>query len=146
MGIWQFFDYYPDGGGCPITDWYNAQAVDVRAKFDATVDDMGITENWDDPELRSFGVLSRKPEHAGLAQVKFYVIQHNKKRQHRAIGRWRQDAKEFIFLVGFQKSGRTTIPQNALNEAVRLLGELELQRGEIHEHNMAEAGEGQELP
>jgi hypothetical protein len=146
MRIWQFFDYYPDGGGCPITDWYNAQEVEIRATFDATVADLEITEDWDDPELRSFGVLSRKPEHAGLAQVKFYVIQRGKKRHHRAIGRWRKDAKEFIFLAGFQKSGRTTIPPNALVDAVRLLGELEQQRGEIHEHNMAEAGEGQALP
>jgi hypothetical protein len=146
MRIWQFFDYYPDGGGCPITDWYNAQDVEIRAKFDAAVADLEITENWDDPELKSFGVLSRK--HAGLAQVKFYVIRRGKKRHHRAIGRWRRDAREFIFLIGFQKSGRTTIPPNALTEAVRLLGELELQRGEIHEHNddMAEAGEGQTLP
>jgi hypothetical protein len=140
MPLWQFFDYRPDGGGCPIREWYDAQDVKVRAVFDATVDDLATTENWDDPELLSFGVLSRKPEHVGLAQVKFYVVHEGKKRHHRAVGRWRQHAHEFIFLTGFQKSGRTRIPEDALDKAVRLLGELEQGRGEIHGHDMEEAG------
>lgn len=145
MKIWQFFDYYPDEGGCPIAEWYRAQEVEVRAKFAATRDDLEVTENWDDPDLRSFGVLGRKPEHIGLAQIKFYVIGKNGKKTHfRAVGRWRKEAKEFIFLTGFQKNGRSTIPPDALNDAVRLLQELEMQRGEIHEHDMAET-EGEAL-
>jgi hypothetical protein len=137
--IWQFFDYYPDGDACPIRDWYDAQEIEVKARFDAAVDVLEITEDWEHPELRSFGILKQKPEHAGLAQVKFYVIGNNGKKTHyRAVGRWRKEAKEFIFLTGFEKSGRSPIPANAFDEATRLLRELEQQRGEIHEHNMEE--------
>jgi hypothetical protein len=137
--IWQFFDYYPDESGCPIRDWYKAQTVEVQARFDATVDTLEITEDWENPQLRSFGVLERKPEHAGLSQVKFYVLGKNAKKTHyRAVGRWRKEAKEFIFLTGFKKDGRSPVPPNALDEAARLLKALEEQRGEIHEHNLEE--------
>jgi hypothetical protein len=145
MPVWQFFDYYPDGGGCPISDWYEAQTVPVRAVFAATVEDLGNTEDWSDPDLLSFDVLVQKPEHAGLSQVKFYVIEGRTKKHYRALGRWREEAHEFIFLTGLQKSGRVTIPHNAFDEAIRLLRELEQGRGEIHEHDMEEA-EGQTLP
>lgn len=140
MSRWRFFDYFPEGGGCPIRDWYNQQTVEVQAEFDATVADLAITDNWDDPQLMSFGLFSRNPAHAGLAQVKFRVIQRRDKRNYRALGRWRREAREFIFLTGFQKSGRTRIPENAIVEATRLLRELEEMRGEIRDHDVEEAG------
>jgi hypothetical protein len=143
MKLWQFFEYYPEEGGCPFNAWYSAQEPEVKARFVATRDTLAITEDWDDPDLRSFDVFTRKPEHAGLAQVKFYVITKGGKKTHyRVVGRWRKDAKEFIFLTGFKKNGRNPIPPDALKDAVILLRELEEQRGEIHEHDMAEA-EGQ---
>jgi hypothetical protein len=146
MPLWQFFDYYPDEGGCPIREWSEAQDVKVRAVFDATVADLAMTEDWEDEDLLSFDVLRRRPEHVGLAEVRFYVIQNNKKTNYRAIGRWRTEAREFIFLMGFQKNGRPTIPPNALQEAVRLLNQLNQGRGEIHEHfseDVEEADGGQ---
>jgi hypothetical protein len=136
--IWQFFDYFPDEGRCPFRDWYERQDSAVRARFDSTVDTLEITEDWQTPPLKFFGVFERKQEHAGLAQVKFYVEQHGKKTHYRAVGRWRMAAKEFIFLTGFRKDGRSPVPPDALDEAVRLLKELEDQRGEIHEHDMEE--------
>lgn len=139
MPIWRFYDYFPEGEGCPIRAWLDAQETEIRARFDATVAELGRTEDWSDPDLLSFGVFKR-PEHAGLSQVKFYVIRENKKRHHRAVGRWRPEAFEFIFINGFQKNGRTPIPPNALDEAVRLLGELNDGRGEIHEHDLEEIG------
>lgn len=139
MPIWRFFDYFPDGGGCPIRTWQDTLDVEGRARFDATVLELSRTEDWNDPELLSFGVFKR-PEHTGLSQVKFYVIRQNKKRHHRAVGRWRSEAHEFIFINGFQKNGRMPFPPNALDEAVRLLRELNEGRGEIHEHDLEEIG------
>ena len=134
MPLWRFRDYHPEGGGCPIVEWYRAQDVDVRAAFDATVADLAVTEDWNDPDLMSFDVFTRKPEHLGLAQVKFYVIQGQRKRHFRAVGLWRQQEREFIFLGGFEKSGRTTIPPEAFDGILRLRVELEENKGEIHEH------------
>jgi hypothetical protein len=48
---------------------------------------------------------------------------------------WREEQGEFVFLVGFQKSGRTTIPANAMAEAMRLREELEEGRGHTYGHS-----------
>jgi hypothetical protein len=149
MRIWQFFDYSPEGGGCPITEWYEVQEAAVRAAFDATVEDLAATEEWNDSP--SFGTLDRNPAHAGLSEVRFYAFQNNRKINYRAIGRLRGEAREFIFFVGLAKSGRVTIPPDALLEAARLLRQLEQGRGEINAHfqeenDMAENGEGPQIP
>lgn len=134
MPLWRFMDYHPEGGGCPITQWYEAQDVEVRAAFDATLIVLADTEDWADEELLSFDVFVRKPEHLGLAQVKFYTIRNGKKRNFRAVGLWRQEQREFIFLGAFEKSGRTTIPPGAFRDILNWRIELEKKKGRIHEH------------
>jgi hypothetical protein len=150
MRIWQVFDYFPEGGACPIRDWYDAQIAEVRAAFDATIGELATLDDWED-EVPAFEKLERRPEHGGLCWIRFEVTQGRQKFQYRAVGRWRKEAREFIFLVGLRKNGRPTIPPNALDDAVRLLRQLEQGRGEIHEHfeeeeGMAEDGDGQEVP
>lgn len=149
MAIWQFFDYHPEGGGCPVTDWYDQQPVEVRAALDAVVDDLAVTENWTDSE--SFEELTRREEHLGLSWLRFHAVVQGRKINYRAVGRWREAAREFIFLGGLQKNGRVTIPPDAMNDAIRLLRQLEQGRGEVNGHfeeeeDMAEDGGGEEVP
>jgi hypothetical protein len=150
MRIWQIFDYFDEGGVCSTRDWYAAQLPPVQAAFNAAVGELATLEDWED-EVPSFEILDRNPGHAGLSWIRFEATIESQKRQYRAVGRYRRDAREFILLRGLQKSGRTTVPPNAMDDAVRLLRQLEQRRGEIHGHfeeeeGMAEDGSGQEVP
>jgi hypothetical protein len=115
--------------------------VKAQAAFDATVEDLANTNTWDDnDEVPSFKALTKKPEHWGLGEVRFYIIEYQpgkkqKKRHFRAIGLWRREGREFIFLAGFEKSGRVTIPPNAMRAATTMRIDLEHDIGEIHDHD-----------
>jgi hypothetical protein len=148
MRIWQVFDYFPEGEACPIRIWYSVQLPEVQAAFDAAIEDLATIDDWDD-RGKEFGKLGRRAEHDGLSWIRFEVTQGRQKFQYRAVGRYRREAHEFIFLVALRKNGRSTIPPNALDDARRLLRQLEQGRGEIHEHfeeDVEEAGDGQEVP
>jgi len=141
MPLWKFRDYWPSAVKCPIADWYAGICVEAQAAFDATWDDLAKTENWDDPEeVPSFKALTEKADHLGLGEVRFYIVTHQpgqkqKKRNFRAIGLWKREAREFIFLTGFEKSGRVTIPPNAMQDAQTMRIALENEEGEIHDHD-----------
>jgi hypothetical protein len=149
MRIWQVFDYFPDDETCPIREWRDAQFPEIQAAFEATLGNLAATEDWED-EVPAFEKLERRPEHNGLTWIRFEVTIERRKLQYRGVGRYRKEAREFVLLVGLQKSGRNTIPPGALNDAVRLLRQLEQGRGEIHEHFEEEEGvaedDGQALP
>jgi hypothetical protein len=150
MRTWQVFDYFSEDETCPIRAWRDAQIPAVSAAFEATVEILATMDEWE-PDVPEFEILERNPAHAGLSWIRFEVVLGRTKFQYRAVGRWRKEAREFILLVGLQKSGRTTIPPNALNDASRYLRLLEQRRGGIYEHfeeeeGLAEAGEGQEIP
>lgn len=106
----------------------------VQATLAATMSTLAATEDWSDPELKSFKVFTRKPEHLGLAEVRFKVIEKSKKRQFRVIGLWRQEEREFICLMGFEKKGRSPYPTDAFEIAMRLRILLEEGKGFIYEH------------
>lgn len=134
MALWRFLEYQTDEGECHFRDWCRVQSPAILATLEATLVTLGATENWDDPELKNFKVFTRKPEHLGLAQVQFEVIQGTKKRQFRVLGLWRQEQKEFVFLMGFEKKGRSPNPPNAFEVALDLRMQIEDERGLIYDH------------
>lgn len=136
MPLWQFLDYCPQEGENCIQDWYSAQDVSVQARFDATLDLLSIKRHWvrkepDDPEVGEFKVLER--QHVGLCEIRFEV-DRPKKRQFRPLGIWREESYIFILLNAYEKSGRATIPPNALNRALELKAMWEEGRGTICDH------------
>ncbi len=134
MALWRFLEYQTDEQERHFRDWYELQIPIIQATLDATLVTLGATENWDDPELENFKVFTRKPGHLGLAQVQFEIIQGKKKRQFRVLGLWRQEQREFILLVGFEKNGRSPNPPNAFEVAQDLRMQIEDGRGLIYDH------------
>lgn len=134
MAFWQILEYQTDEGEHHFRDWYGAQAPVVVATLEATLVTLGATEDWDDPELRSFKVFTRKPEHLGLAQIQFEVIEGKKKHQFRVLGLLRQEQKEFVVLMGFEKNGRSPNPPNAYDLALDLRMQIEDGRGLIYDY------------
>jgi hypothetical protein len=57
MPLWRFLDYYPEGGGCPIANWYDGLDIPVQTAFDATVRELETVEDWNDEDLKSFKIL-----------------------------------------------------------------------------------------
>jgi len=137
MGLWRFLDYLADDQ-VPrnlIQHWYGQQAVEVQAEFDATVATLGATENW--KKAKAFKPLTR--EHRGLGEIRFTVRtgrgRKETKRRFRPVGMWREDAREFIFLIGCEKLPRgVLIPADAFELALRHKAKLERGEGDICEH------------
>lgn len=135
MPLWRFLDYCPVENGSCIRDWYDVQEPNVKAAFDVTVELLSIQRKWvaelGDPEIGSFKVLNR--EHAGLSEIRFEV-DRPKKRHFRPLGIWMEGTYIFIFLNAYEKSGRCTIPPNALKRALELKALWEEGKGTICDH------------
>jgi hypothetical protein len=138
MALWRFLDYRADRGTPPlrnlIQDWYGAQGVDVQAEFDATVGVLGATTNW--RKAKEFKPLTKK--HTGLGELRFSVKtkKHGKVviRRFRPVGIWREEAGEFIFLIGCEKAHGVYDPAGAFDLALDLKAKLESGEGELCEH------------
>lgn len=137
MSPWRFIAYHPRGVGCPIRDWYDAQHPKVRTAFDFTVGILKGTDVW--IGTREFREL--EGEHLGLAEVRFNVEfpkpgspSGQVKRRFRPLGVWRPREREFVFLVGYEKSGRMWLPSNAFKLAFRFKREFELGMGEVNDY------------
>jgi hypothetical protein len=90
--------------------------------------------DWNDPEVEQFDVFTRKVEDLGLAQVKYEVERERRKRQFRVIGLWREELRELVMLMGFEKSGRSPIPADAFIIARRMRLLVEEDKGLLYEH------------
>lgn len=138
MKTWVFRDYFPETGGCPIREWYARQDPAVQAAFDATVDILRATEEWRDRAVKEFKQLSGV--HAGLSEILFDVevktagARKVTKRKFRPVGVFREAEREFIFLMGCEKSGRIYIPTDAFGTALKLKAALDKGLGAIDEH------------
>lgn len=136
MALWKFLDYRTDDWPARnlIQVWYGEQDSDVRAEFDATVAILAVTEDW--TKVKGFKVLTKR--HFGLAELRFFVKseKHGKKviRRFRPVGIWREKEREFVFLVGCEKSGATYTPTNAFDLALEFKAKLERGNGGTCEH------------
>lgn len=138
MTPWAFRDYFLETGGCPIREWYAGQDPAVQVAFDATVDILKATDDWTDPKVKEFKQLSGP--HAGLSEILFDVeartlgARKASKRRFRPVGVLRQYEREFIFLMGCEKSGRIYMPTGAFDTALKLKAALDKGLGAIDEH------------
>jgi hypothetical protein len=132
MSLWQIKAYYRPDGSCPIQDWYAEQDETVQARFDATLATLAATVDWTD--TKQFKVLSRG--HVGLGEVRFKIEEKGRPvRRFRPVGIWPPLAhREFILLVGCEKTKRLYLPPNAFALALELKAQLEAGIGEIHEY------------
>ena len=114
MALWRFMAYCMEGSGENlIATWYEAQDPAVQAAFDATLLTLGDTPDWSDEEVKEFKVLTQ--EHVGLGEIRFNIEWKEEgrrpyKRRFRPLGIWPPTGKDFIILLGCEKSGRTEIP------------------------------------
>jgi len=138
MRPWTLRDYFPETGGCPIREWYARQDAAVQANFDATVNILRATDDWTASEVKEFKLLSAA--HAGLAEIVFDVevrkagARKVSKRKFRPVGVFRPEEREFIFLLGCEKSGRIYIPSDAFEKALKLKAAFEKGLGAIDDH------------
>lgn len=139
MSAWKFKEYRVPAGACPhgenpFSAWYDAQNPTVRSTLEATIIILASTDDWNDPELKSFKELTEKPADVGLSEVRFKVIDGQKKRQFRVVGIWRQELHDFVFLMGLEKNGRSPNPPNAFEIARDLRLLMKEGKGLIYEH------------
>jgi hypothetical protein len=137
MALWSFWDYITEDNQDLIADWYALQDDDVQAQFDATLLILSATEDWESEHLEVFKSLKR--EHAGLGEIRFHVMAlapgaaRPHRRRFRPVGIWPAVNREFILILGCEKSGRTFIPHDAFGLAIRHKALLEEGRGMIRE-------------
>jgi hypothetical protein len=136
MSLWRFLDYRTDDDRPRnlIQIWYGQQDVEVQAAFDATVAVLKATENWE--KTKEFKVLKRK--HAGLSEIRFWVqtMKYGKQitRRFRPVGIWREEEREFVFLLGCEKALGLYSPPDSFELALRYKAKLERGEGDTCEH------------
>jgi hypothetical protein len=138
MALWRFFDYITEDGHNLIERWYELQDPEVRATFDATLLILAATADWEAEDVEEFKPLAN--EHRGLGEVRFHVnaLAPGAKRPHRRrfrpVGVWPVAVnREFIRVLGCEKSGRTFMPHNAFGKALGYKALLEEGRGTTRE-------------
>ncbi|MGH7829461.1 MAG: hypothetical protein ACREP8_04730 [Candidatus Binatia bacterium] len=132
MPPWTFLDYWPEPGVNPIRAWYGEQDEEVQAAFDVTVNQLNGTEDWEADDVEEFKELTE--EHAGLSEIRFEITQNRRKRKFRPLGIYLREQRQFIFLVGLEKSGRILTPPRAFELALDYKRRLDEGRGFTDEH------------
>jgi hypothetical protein len=138
MALWKFFNYVTEDNRNLMDEWYTAQDPEVQAEFDATLFILGATEDWEDENVEEFKALTKA--HAGLGEIRFSVdalasgAKKPHRRRFRPVGIWPPAMnREFVLILGCEKSGRTFIPHDAFGVALRHKALLEQGRGTISE-------------
>lgn len=132
MALWRFMDYCTEDGRNLIQEWYAAQAEAVKAAFDATLFILAATEDWTVKKFDGFKILTER--HVGLGEIRFDLMLNRKKRKFRPVGIWPPSGRDFMILLGCEKSGRIYTPLNAFDLALEYKAQFEQGRGTICEH------------
>jgi len=121
-----------------MEDWYQAQDPEVQARFDTTLLILGATDDWEHEDVEEFKPLTKS--HIGLGEVRFYVdaLAPGAKRPHRRrfrpVGIWPcVIEREFVLILGCEKSGKTFIPHGAFDKALGHKADFERGKGTLHE-------------
>jgi hypothetical protein len=138
MAMWRFWDYFTEDHRCPIRDWYGAQDPAVQAAFDVVVLILRDTEDWTASDVEEFKRLEEP--HVGLSEIRFQVDVPRRgnrnpyKRHFRPAGLYRPEERDFVFLVGCEKSGRIYTPADAFDQALRYKTQFESGLGVTDDH------------
>ncbi len=126
MKFWRFMDYQTVAGVNLISVWYEGQTEKVKANFDAVLNELAGTRDWNGH--RNFKVLGR--QHTGLCEIKFSVD----KSKYRPVGFFSDIPWQFILILGCEKSGRIYVPNSAFDMALNYRLDFLNGRGTICEH------------
>lgn len=133
---WTFKDYWTEDGRNLIWEWYEAQDEEVQAAFDGTLLRLRAVDDWLDQRVKEFDLLKR--HHAGLGELRFSVMARHPatgksfKRRFRPVGVWRQEERDFIILLGCEKTGGNC--HSSFDLALQYKALFEQGRGTIREH------------
>jgi hypothetical protein len=138
MGLWRFYDYVTPENQHLMEDWYQAQEPEVQARFDATLLILGATDDWEHEDVEEFKRLTEK--HSGLGEVRFYIdalapgAKKPHRRRFRPVGIWPSVIdREFILILGCEKSGKSFIPHGAFDTALGHKANFEQGKGYLRE-------------
>lgn len=135
MTPWAFRVYVTEEGRCLINEWYAAQDENVRAEFDVTIAILAQTDDWTEPEIAEFKLLTGRHASPGLGEIRFYVdavtpgARRPRRRRFRPIGVLRPEQREFVLILGCEKFRMNTVPAGAFDEALRYKTEFDEGRG-----------------
>jgi hypothetical protein len=138
MTTWRFLDYITEARVVPMADWYDAQDGEVRAAFDLRIELLRVEEDWG--HRRRGRVKALTKAHRGLTQIPFEVDvwdrvrRKSRRRRLRAIGLWRNVAREFVLFGGVEEQGQNYVPADAFDRAMRDWRAFEQGRGGTREH------------
>lgn len=135
MEPWRIWDYVTEDGHNMLVEWYDEHDETVQATFDNVVLLARGTDNWTEPQKWWFKELAKK--HAGLSEFRFTVKGKLLKRKFRPVGVFRRTGREFIFILGCEKtmSGLIYIPHHAFDTALARKADLDAGKGTLHEHS-----------
>jgi hypothetical protein len=125
MSHWVFLDYCSNDGRNFIQEWYGNLSTTAQADFDLVMYILRATKDW--TKRKEYKALTEK--HVGLSELRFKT----NKVQYRPVGVCKVESREFVFLLGCEKSGRIYRPPNALDSALELKKMFEQGLGEVHE-------------
>ena len=138
MVPWSFYDYWTADGRNLIREWYDVQDLEVQVAFDGTLLRLRAVDDWLDRRVKEFDVLRER--HAGLAELRFSVpalhpdTGKKYKRRFRPVGIWRPEMRDFIILLGCEKTGGSYKPHGAFDLALEYKALFEQGSGFIHDH------------
>ena len=139
MKPWAFDDYVSETNENLTARWYEAQADEVKAEFDVTLSILSQTDDWTEPPIEQFKVLTGR--HAGLDEIRFYVDEREAgaaratRHRFRALGVLSRDTRTFVLIAVCEKQGMNTIPPLTFDRALTLRQTLKEGKGSIHEHH-----------
>ena len=139
MKPWAFDDYVSETNENLTARWYEAQADEVKAEFDVTLSILSQTDDWTEPPIEQFKVLTGR--HAGLDEIRFYVDEREAgaaratRHRFRALGVLSRDTRTFVLIAVCEKRGMNTIPPLTFDRALTLQQALKEGKGSIHEHH-----------
>jgi hypothetical protein len=138
MSLWRFYDYVTPENQHLMEDWYQAQDPEVQAQFDATLLILGATEDWECEDVEEFKRLTEK--HSGLGEIRFYTdavapgAKKPHRRRFRPVGIWPSLIdREFVLILGCEKSGRSFLPHGAFDTALGHKVQFEQGKGSLRE-------------
>ena len=138
MDLWRFYDYVTADGQHLIEEWYQAQDPEVQAQFDVTLLILRATDDWEHEDVEEFKPLTKK--HRGLGEVRFYIdalapgARKPHRRRFRPVGIWPSVIdREFVLILGCEKSGRSLIPHGAFDTALGHKVQFEQGKGALRE-------------
>lgn len=109
MSEWTFMEFLTSSGRGVITEWYaDDLTLEAQQEFDTILRFLAVTPR----------VLWTRPQYSPLTPEISEIRFRANNLQHRPLGFFRSEAKQYIMVVGATKKGRLYTPREALSTAI----------------------------